>query len=298
MKAIVRKAIIPVAGLGTRFLPITKAIPKEMLAIVDKPAIHFIVEEAFSAGIEQIVLVNGHHKYSIENYFDINYELNDILRKKDKAEELALLHKIAHMGAIFSVRQKFPYGLGHAVLCGEPFVGEEPFAVLLGDDIVYDSAGKTPAIGQLIAAFKKTGIAQVGVLRVEKSQVHKYGAVKGIQNREDPKLWHISDIVEKPPRGTEDTDLVVIGRYVLTPEIWNILSSQKPGSGGEIQLTDSLVGLLNREGLMGCYVDGERIDTGDRIGLLRLNIKEALNRAELREDVLQMMKELLQSMSS
>ncbi len=292
-KQSVRKAVIPVAGLGTRFLPITKAIPKEMLAIVDKPAIHFVVEEAFSAGIKQIILVNGHHKYSIENYFDINYELNDILEKKGKKKELASLDSISNMGAIFSVRQKFPLGLGHAVLCAEPFIGNEPFAVLLGDDIICSTKSEGPAIGQMIESYRDTRLSQIALLQVDRSQVHKYGAAEGKADKNDARKLHITNLVEKPPFGKEKTDLVVVGRYVLTPNIFPLLHTQEPDASGEIQLTDALHRLMQTDGMIGYRFAGTRIDTGDRAGLLRLNLMEALSRPELKDDVLKMMHELL-----
>jgi UTP--glucose-1-phosphate uridylyltransferase len=289
----VRKAVIPVAGLGTRFLPATKAVPKEMLPIVDKPTLQYIVEEAFNAGIEHIVLVQGRYKGAIEDHFDASYELEDTLEKRGKKAELELVRGISRMGSISSVRQKAPLGLGHAVLCAKPLIGDEPFAVLLGDDIVRTDAGKRTGIGQLIDAFESTGKGQVALMTVPLSEVHKYGAAEGKVDAKDGSRFEISALVEKPPKGTEKTDQAIIGRYVLPASIWALLETTKPGKGGEIQLTDALDVLRTREGLMGCKFSGTRVDAGDKLGYLEANLLEALSRPDLREGTIALLKSLV-----
>jgi UTP--glucose-1-phosphate uridylyltransferase len=289
----VRKAVIPVAGLGTRFLPATKAVPKEMLPIVDKPTLQYIVEEAFAAGIEHIVLVQGRYKSAIEDHFDASYELEDTLEKRGKKAELELVRSISRLGAISSVRQKAPLGLGHAVLCAKPLVGDEPFAVLLGDDIVRTAPGARSGIGQLIDAFEATNKGQVALMTVPLSEVHKYGAAEGKVDAKDASRFDISALVEKPPKGTEKTDQAIIGRYVLPASIWALLENTKPGKGGEIQLTDALDVLRTREGLMGCKFSGQRVDAGDKLGYLEANLREALSRPDLREGTIALMKSLV-----
>lgn len=290
----VKTAIIPVAGLGTRFLPATKAVPKEMLPIVDKPTLQYIVEEAFASGIEHVVLVNGHHKSAIEEHFDYAYELEDTLAKRGKEDEVEALRAIADMGHISSVRQKAPLGLGHAVLAGRPVVGDQPFAVLLGDDLYRTAEEKRPGIGQLIDAFEETGKGQVALMTVPREEIHKYGAAEGKSDDADPRLFHIARLVEKPPLGTEQTDQAVVGRYVFPPSLWPLLERTKPGRGGEIQLTDAMAALLEEEGLMGYRIDGRRVDAGDKLGYLTANLLEALSRPDLREGTLAMMRQLLE----
>jgi UTP--glucose-1-phosphate uridylyltransferase len=287
----VRKAVIPVAGLGTRFLPATKAVPKEMLPIVDTPTLQYIVEEAFGAGIEHVVLVQGRYKSAIEDHFDASYELEDTLSKRGKKVELELVQRISRLGAISSVRQKAPLGLGHAVLCAKPLVGDEPFAVLLGDDIVR-TKGRT-GIAQLIDAFDATGKGQVALLTVPLDEIHKYGAAEGNVHSDDATRFTISALVEKPAKGTEKTDQAIIGRYVLPASIWGLLENTKPGKGGEIQLTDALEVLRMNEGLMGCKLVGRRVDAGDKLGYLEANLREALSRADLRDGTVALMRELL-----
>ena len=289
----VKTAVIPVAGLGTRFLPATKAIPKEMLPIVDKPTIQYIVEEAFRAGIEKIVMVNGRHKSSIEDHFDYAYELEDTLDRRGKKDLLAISKDIANAGVIISVRQKEPLGLGHAVLAAKPVVGDEPFAVLLGDDIIRPPASGAPAIGQLIKAFERTSKGQVALMQVPLSEIHKYGAAEGQVDDANERDFHITALVEKPPIGTEKTDQAVVGRYVLPPRIWPLLEQTQRGQGGEIQLTDALDQLREQEGLMGCCFEGERVDAGDKVGYIKANLLEALSRDELSRPVLEMMRSLI-----
>mgnify|MGYP000962730821 CR=1 FL=1 len=286
----VKTALIPVAGLGTRFLPATKAVPKELLPIVDKPTLQYIVEEAFLSGIEHVVLVNGRMKGAIEDHFDYSYELEDTLAKRGKHDDVAMLRKIADMGQVSAIRQKAPNGLGHAVLAGRPIIGDQPFAVLLGDDIVRTTSDKRPGIGQLIDAFVDTGKAQVALMQVPKSEISKYGAAVGKKDAQHARRFVIESLVEKPPAGTVDTDQAVIGRYVFPGSIFPILAETKPGKGGEIQLTDAMATLLVKEGLMGFTIDGVRVDAGDKVGYLHANLLEALDRSDLRAPVLAMLR--------
>jgi len=286
----VKTAVIPVAGLGTRFLPATKSIPKEMLPIVDKPTIQYIVEEALRAGIEKIVMVNGRHKSSIEDHFDYAYELEDTLERRGKDDLVEISKSIAKAGVIISVRQKQPLGLGHAVLAAKPVVGDEPFAVLLGDDIIRPAASGIPAIGQLIDNFERTAKGQVALMQVPLTEIHKYGAAEGQIDENHKRSFHISALVEKPPIGTEKTDQAVVGRYVLPSSIWPLLEQTGKGQGGEIQLTDALDQLREQEGLMGCCFEGERVDAGDKVGYLKANLLEALSREDLSKPVLEMIR--------
>lgn len=290
----VRTAVIPVAGLGTRFLPATKSIPKEMLPIVDKPTIQYVVEEAFNSGIETVVFVNGHHKSAIENHFDFAYELDDTLERRGKDALLALSRAPASLGNIVSVRQQLPLGLGHAVLAAYPVVGDQPFAVLLGDDLIRP-AGERPGIGQLMDAYTATGLSQVALMTVPRSEIHKYGAAEGAVDKAHPERFHVSGLVEKPPLGTEKTDQAVVGRYVFSPSIWGYLKDQTAGAGGEIQLTDAMERLRADEGLMGLKFAGERVDAGDKLGYLRANLLEAMSRPEMHDSVVALMKELTNS---
>lgn len=289
----VKTAVIPVAGLGTRFLPATKSIPKEMLPIVDKPTIQYIVEEAWAAGIETIVFVNGHHKSSIEDHFDYAYELEDTVSRRGKESIAQASRAIADRGAVVSVRQKAPLGLGHAVLAARPVIGDAPFAVLLGDDIIRPPKPTEPAIGQLMRAFDRTQKGQIALMQVPLSEIHKYGAAEGERDANDETAFHISALVEKPPPGTEKTDQAVVGRYVLPPSIWPILVETGEGAGGEIQLTDALDTLRQQEGLMGCCFHGKRVDAGDKVGYLHANLLEALSREDLKEPVLSLLQSLV-----
>jgi UTP--glucose-1-phosphate uridylyltransferase len=285
----VKKAVIPVAGLGTRFLPATKATPKEMLPIVDKPTLQYIVEEAFAAGIEHVVLVQGHAKYSIEDHFDSSYELEDTLEKRGKKAELEIVRGVSRLGSISSIRQKAPLGLGHAVLTARPIIGDEPFAVLLGDDIVRTEPGQRTGIGQLIDAFAKTGKGQVALMTVPMTEIHKYGAAE-IDDADNVKA-----LVEKPAKGTEKPGhKAIIGRYCFPASIWSHLEKTKPGKGGEIQLTDAMDTLRAAEGLQGCRFQGRRVDAGDKLGYLEANLLEALSRSDLRTGALELMRAILQ----
>jgi UTP--glucose-1-phosphate uridylyltransferase len=288
MKHPLRKVVIPAAGLGTRFLPATKAVPKEMLPIVDQPTIQLIVEEAVKAGAEQVVVVNGRGKGAIEDHFDRSYELEDTLTRKGKKQLFEEVRRISDMVRLISVRQKEPLGLGHAVLAAEAAVGDEWFGVLLGDDLI-DS--DEPAIGQLARISMQTGKATVALMPVPDDQVHLYGVAAG------PALpdgtVQVEKMVEKPPRGTAPSNLAVIGRYLLPPDIFGILGKVKPGAGGEIQLTDALAVLAKQGRLLGVRFKGERHDAGDRLGYLRANIAYALKRADLREGLLAYLREVV-----
>jgi UTP--glucose-1-phosphate uridylyltransferase len=285
----VRKAVIPAAGLGTRFLPATKAIPKEMLPIVDTPTIQLVIEEAVAAGIEEIVVVNGRGKGAIEDHFDHAYELEHTLASRGKPELAAQMAKISSMVRLVSVRQKQPLGLGHAVLVARDAIGDEPFAVLLGDDL-YDAP--RPAIGQLIDAFRESGRGAVAVMEVAPGQEHLYGVVSP-GKRLDARRIEVAGMVEKPAPGTAPSRLAIVGRYVLPASIWPILAETKPGKGGEIQLTDALLALAGREGMVAATLEGDRHDAGDRLGYLRANLAYALHRPELREGVRALCEEML-----
>ena len=290
----VRKAVIPAAGLGTRFLPATKSIPKEMLPIVDVPTLQLIVEEALAAGIEEVVLVTGRGKASIEDHFDVSYELEHTLRERGKQELLAGVERISKMVRLVTVRQKEPLGLGHAVLVARQAIGDEPVAVLLGDDL-YDCDGKRPAIGQLIDEYERRGNrGVVALMEVPAGQEQMYGIAAGTPLAEAPRTIKIDDMVEKPAPGTAPSRLAIVGRYVLPVEIWDILARTKPGKGGEIQLTDALKVLAQAgSGMFGLTVDGTRHDAGDKLGYLGANLAWALKRDDLRPGLLQLMRKLL-----
>ena len=288
-----RKVVIPAAGLGTRFLPATKAIPKEMLPIVDTPTIQLIVEEALKAGATEVVVVNGRGKGSIEDHFDRSYELEDTLAKKGKTQLFQQIRAISDAVRIISVRQKEPLGLGHAVLAARHAVGDQWFGVMLGDDLIdSDDAG----IGQLVKVARATGKAAVALMPVPDDQTHMYGVAAGAQ-LEGPAGagGHIlvERMVEKPPKGTAPSNLAVIGRYVLPPGIFQILAETRPGAGGEVQLTDALAVLAARGQLVGVRFTGQRHDAGDRLGYLQANIAYALKRPELREGLLAWLREVV-----
>ncbi|MGZ3443470.1 MAG: UTP--glucose-1-phosphate uridylyltransferase GalU [Polyangia bacterium] len=291
----VRKAVIPAAGLGTRFLPATKAIPKEMLPIVDVPTLQLIVEEAVDAGIEEIVLVTGRGKSTIEDHFDHSYELEHRLRERHKDELLAIVERVSKLTRLVTVRQKEPLGLGHAVLVARQAVGDEPVAVLLGDDL-YDCAGRRPAIGQLIDEFERLGGDKgvIALMEVPAGQEQQYGIVGGKPLADAPRTLHIDDMVEKPAPGSAPSRLAIVGRYVLPAAIWELLERTRPGKGGEIQLTDGLKELAQRgAGCYGLTVDGTRHDAGDKLGYLGANLAWALKRDDLRPGVVALMRRLL-----
>jgi UTP--glucose-1-phosphate uridylyltransferase len=276
----IRKAVIPAAGLGTRFLPATKAQPKEMLPIVDKPTIQYIVEEAISAGIESILIITGRGKRNIEDHFDKSYELESELKRKGNVSLLNMVEDISHLVDVFYVRQKEAKGLGHAIGCAQAFVGNEPFAVLLGDDIVSSSV---PAIGQLMQVYEACGNSVLGVQRVAKSEVNKYGIINPANNTSDGRLHKTISLVEKPSMEEAPSDLAILGRYIITPEIFRILDNQQPGKNGEIQLTDALNTLGTKQDIYAFEFEGKRYDVGDKLGFLKATVEFALTREDLKD---------------
>lgn len=287
MFEVVRKVVIPAAGLGTRFLPATKAIPKEMLPIVDVPTLQIIVTEAVEAGFTEVALISGRAKSSIEDHFDISYELEDTLQKRNKTDLVQQLQRISSMAQIISIRQKKPLGLGHAVLCAKPAIGNEAFAVMLGDDII---DAKVPGIGQLVKVAQQTGKAVVALMPVPDNETHMYGIAAGKQISD--RMMQVEKMVEKPKPGTSPSNFAVIGRYVLPPDVFGILEQTKPGAGGEIQLTDALDALAAQGRLIGYAFEGERYDAGDRLGYLKANIAYGLKRPDLKEGLLAFMREI------
>ena len=281
----VKKAIIPAAGLGTRFLPATKAQPTEMLPIVDKPTIQYIIEEAIASGIEEILIITGRNKKCIEDHFDKSVELELELEKAGKAELLELVRDISEMVDIHYIRQKEPKGLGHAINCAKTFVGNEPFAVLLGDDVV-DS--KEPCLKQLIDCFEEYNTTILGVQTVPEENVSKYGIVNGIHIED--RVYKVKDLVEKPSVEEAPSNVAILGRYIITPEIFDILENTKPGKGGEIQLTDALKTLISREAMYAYNFEGRRYDVGDKLGFLEATVEFALKKDELRESFIEYLK--------
>lgn len=282
----VRKAIIPAAGFGTRFLPATKAQPKEMLPIVDKPTIQYIVEEAVEAGIEDILIITGRNKRAIEDHFDRNLELEHFLESKGKSD---LKQLVAEIGAveIHYIRQKEQLGLGHAVYCARSFIGNEPFAVLLGDDIVY---GPVPALKQLMEIHEDVGSTVLGVQPVPRQWTNRYGIVA--PRTQQGKLYEVADLVEKPQPENAPSELAILGRYIIEPEIFDILAKTEPGAGGEIQLTDALKELAKRKPMYAYNFDGKRYDVGDKQGYLEATVEFALRNDELYETFRQYIKSL------
>jgi UTP--glucose-1-phosphate uridylyltransferase len=271
----VKKAVFPVAGLGTRFLPATKSSPKEMLPLIDKPLVHYVVEEAVAAGIENILFVTGRGKRALEDYFDISFELEALLQEKGKDKAFKEIRDIADMVKIFYVRQKQALGLGHAILCAREFVGDEPFAVLLGDDII---DGMKPCLAQLLEVHHKYRGAVLALEQVPLEYISSYGCVKANQLSE--RVFEVLDMVEKPKQEEAPSNLAIIGRYILTPDIFPILEKQQPGKGGEIQLTDALRKLSQEKAVYGCRFEGVRHDCGDKLGFLKATVDMALKREE------------------
>lgn len=290
MKKRIRKAVIPAAGLGTRFLPATKAIPKEMLPIVDVPTIQYIIEEAVNSGIEEILVITNSNKHCMENHFDRSYELEERLKESNKMDEYRMICEVANMANIYYVRQKEPKGLGHAILCAKSFIGDEPFAVLLGDDIVINKGGE-PAIKQLIAAYNQVSATVIGVQSVPHEQVYRYGIIEPTRKVTGRRI-KLSDVVEKPALEKAPSDMAIVGRYVLTPEIFEILEAQKPGANGEIQLTDALRNIMISQSIYAYDFEGCWYDVGDKLGYLKATINQALEREELREPLIMYLKEL------
>lgn len=282
----VKKAIIPAAGFGTRFLPATKAQPKEMLPIVDKPTIQYIIEEAVKSGIEEILIITGRNKKCIEDHFDKSVELEMELEKSGKNEMLEMVREISDLVDIHYIRQKEPKGLGDAIYCARAFVGNEPFAVLLGDDVVYNDTN--PCLKQLMDCFDEYKTSILGVQRVGKEDVTKYGIVNGI-NIED-NVYKVKDLVEKPSVEEAPSDIAILGRYIITPAIFDILKHTTPGKNGEIQLTDALKTLMSQEAMYAYNFEGKRYDLGDKQGFLQATIEFALRRPDLRDDFVQYLK--------
>lgn len=285
----VRKAVIPAAGWGTRFLPATKATPKEMLPIVDTPTIQYIVEEAIASGIEDICIITSPHKKAIEDHFDRSLELEYTLEKTGKDALAEEVRRLGSMARLVSVRQKEALGLGHAIACAASFVGDEPFAVLLGDDVVYNDG--RPCIGQLIDVYEQTGKSVLGVQTVSMDDIHKYGCVDGKQVGD--RLYTVDGMVEKPKKEVAPSNVAILGRYVITPEIFRHLAETKPGAGGEIQLTDGLKSLAAEQGMYAYDFEGRRYDVGDRMGYLEATVEYALRRDDLKADFEAYLKGLL-----
>lgn len=282
----VRKAIFPAAGFGTRFLPATKAIPKEMLPLIDKPLIQYTVEEAKNSGLEEMIIVTGMGKTAIEDHFDSSIELEVLLKDKKKHDLLETIEEVSELVHFAYTRQKKPLGLGHAIKITRNLIHDEPFAVFLGDDII-DS--KVPAMKQMLKVYNKYHSSVVAVQKVSRKDAHLYGMVKAMEVA--PGVYKISDLVEKP-KGKPPSDLAIIGRYILTPGIFEALDKTKPGSGGEIQLTDAMKILLNSEDIYACEFEGDRYDAGDKLGFLKANVSMALKRSDLRRDFKKFLKGL------
>lgn len=282
----VKKAIIPAAGLGTRFLPATKAMPKEMLPVVDKPTIQYIVEEAIQSGIEDIIIVTGKGKRAIEDHFDHSFELEENLLKKQK---LDLLEKVRQPSKvdIHYIRQKEPMGLGHAIWCARKFIGNEPFAVLLGDDIVQS---ETPCLKQLIDQFERVGSSVIGVQAVPDDQTHRYGIIDPSEQAD--RLYKVDNFIEKP-KGKAPSNLAIIGRYLLAPEIFKYLDRKEVGAGGEIQLTDAIQHLNEEQKVYAYQFQGKRYDVGEKLGFIQTSIEMALKREDLHDSIMQFLQQLL-----
>ena len=285
MQRKVRKAVIPAAGLGTRFLPATKAQPKEMLPIVDKPTLQYIIEEAVASGIEEILIITGRNKKSIEDHFDKSVELELELENKGKTELLEIVQNISNMINIHYIRQKEPRGLGDAIYCARHFIGDEPFAVMLGDDIVDN---KVPCLKQLMDAYDEYRTTILGVQKVAKEDTNKYGIIdaKFIEDR----VYKVKDLVEKPDSDKAPSNIAILGRYIITPEIFDILSDLPPGKGDEIQLTDALKELSKKEAMYAYDFEGRRYDVGDKLGFLEATVDFALKRDELKDGFLDYLK--------
>ena len=284
----VKKAVIPAAGLGTRFLPATKAQPKEMLPIVDKPTIQYIVEEAVNSGIEDIVIITGRSKRAIEDHFDVSYELDTELMKRGKTELYNISRGVSKLANIYYVRQKEALGLGHAVKCAQTFIGNEPFAVLLGDDVV---DAKVPCLKQMIDVFDIYGSSVLGVQHVEKENVSKYGIIDC--EEKDERIYKVNNLVEKPDTDKAPSNIAILGRYIITPEIFDCLEKVKPGSGGEIQLTDALKMLSEKQDIYAYDFIGRRYDVGDKLGFLEATVEFALKRDDLKDEFKKYLKSVI-----
>ena len=289
MEKKIKKAVIPAAGLGTRFLPATKAQPKEMLPIVDKPTLQYIIEECVASGIEEILIITGRNKKSIEDHFDKSVELEMELEKAGKKEMLEMVRDISDMVNIHFIRQKEPKGLGHAILCAKTFVGNEPFAVLLGDDVVYND--EKPCLKQLIDCYAEYNTSVLGVQTVAPENVNKYGIVGGIQIED--RVYKVKKLVEKPSLEEAPSNVAILGRYIITPKIFEILENTAPGKGNEIQLTDALLKLIEEEAMYAYDFEGRRYDVGDKLGFLEATVEYALRREELRDEFIEYLKNII-----
>ena len=289
MQKKVRKAVIPAAGLGTRFLPATKAQPKEMLPIVDKPTLQYIIEEAVASGIEEILIITGRNKKSIEDHFDRSVELEMELEKSGKEEMLKMVREISDMVNIHFIRQKEPRGLGHAILCAKTFVGNEPFAVLLGDDVVYND--NKPCLKQLIDCYEEYKTSVLGVQTVEPQDVNKYGIVGGLHIED--RVYKVKNLIEKPAVEEAPSNVAILGRYIITPKIFEILENTKPGKGNEIQLTDALLELIKHEAMYAYDFEGRRYDVGDKLGFLQATVEYALRKKELRDGFIEYLQTII-----
>lgn len=291
----VRKAVIPAAGLGTRFLPATKSVPKEMLPLVDRPTLLYVVEEAVSAGIEDIIIIAGRGKTAIENFFDTSYEVEDLLEKQGKIETLEKLKNISNMANIISVRQKEAKGLGHAVHCAKPVVGNESFCVLLGDEITFPIEGFDFVSKELISLFNDTQISCVNVMAVPEDQAYKYGIIahgEASQNYKDLPVLPVTNVIEKPNLDEAPSNLALPGRYVFTAEIFEKIRDGQPGKNGEIQLTDAMTEIAKSQGLNAINIPNRRFDAGDKLGFLQANIELALENEELATPLREYLKNL------
>jgi UTP--glucose-1-phosphate uridylyltransferase len=274
----VRKAVFPAGGLGTRFLPATKVIPKEMLALVDKPIIQYGVEEAIDSGIEHIIFVTGRGKGAMEDHFDISYELDATLERKGKKELLEISRKISSLARVSYVRQKEPMGLGHAVLCAKELVGDEPFAVILPDDVI---DAKVPCIKQMVDVYNERQGSVLATMTIDGPGISAYGVLAGSQDAANERIYNCTGMVEKPKIEAAPSKQAIIGRYVLTPKVFEMLEKTEHGAGGEIQLTDGILGLLQHEKVYGYTFEGKRYDAGDKFGMLQATVEFALNRSDL-----------------
>ena len=289
MPARIRKAVFPVAGLGTRFLPATKAVPKEALPIVDKPLIQYAVEEAAAAGVDQLIFITGRNKRSIPDHFDMAYELEAELEAAGKAEQLAQVRRITPEGTTcIYLRQRKALGLGHAVLCARPVVGDEPFAVVLADDLI--DGGSDPCLGQMARVFDDTGASVIAVEPAPPERISRYGVISGQPCGE--RLWELDGIVEKPPAEEAPSDLGVVGRYIFTPDIFDCLQSTAPGAGGEIQLTDAIAKQLRERTVLAFQFQGRRYDCGSKLGFLQATVEYALQREDIGADFRELLRQL------
>lgn len=290
MESKIKKAILPAAGLGTRFLPATKASPKEMLPIVDKPMIQYAVEEAIFCGIEEFIIITGKHKRAIEDHFDSAYELEERLRVDGKKKLLDEINKLSKINFAY-IRQRVALGLGHAILCAKPFVKDEPFAIILSDDVIDPDYH---LLKEMIKVFEEVDYPVIALEEVPESEVSRYGIVDGVSEGD---VFRITSLVEKPKRGEAPSNLAIIGRYILTPDLFRILERQKPGSGGEIQLTDALKELLKKRAIYGYPIKGKRYDAGDKIGFLKATVDLALKNPEVSEPFKRYIREVASCLS-